>query len=93
MEVGFVLTNVSIPAFGPYPPKPSKASSLFGPWAKSFEPDASTNKFVIPADWVKFFAALLHSPSHFSCAKELLSSSSLISWLNDGSGLELSLPR
>lgn len=91
--MGFVLLNNETPLPSPFPPKAAASFHPLGPWAKFFEPKNSKNipHCLFPNDWVKFFVALLLSPSHFECAKGILQSGALLSCLNEDSGPELSL--
>jgi hypothetical protein len=108
MQVGLALVDNTPPPNLPYPKKfadidcllgplsnkTDAAHNLYSPWAKLFKPvslDAAPS-CVILFEWAKFFAALLLSLGHFSRAKEILQSDALLSCLDNGRGLEFSLP-
>lgn len=93
IHVGFALVN-AVPTV-PLPQlKPELFDSPLGPWAKFFGPKTvgPSPPVLVPVDWAKFFAALLLSPMHFVKAKEILKSSALLSCINQGSKIALSLP-
>ncbi|TVU17769.1 hypothetical protein EJB05_33825, partial [Eragrostis curvula] len=71
-------------------------ADIYRLWAKHFSPTGSSSAVVeIPADWLNFFTTMLLSPTHFSWAKNFLSSKAwdiFNSKVDNDRGLKFSLP-